>query len=77
MPAPERKKHVRCLVSKKWITPEENARWCEELNGFVSERGQKVVDNAEKSGTLQTDSFLNAIWCEWWQEDNPQGAHVD
>jgi len=77
MPAPERKEHVRCLVSKKWISPDDNARWCEELNGFVSERGQRVIDNAEKTGTIETDSFFRAIWSDWWQEDNPQGAHVD
>tara|TARA_Y100000385_G_scaffold89743_1_gene92324 strand:+ start:178 stop:411 length:234 start_codon:yes stop_codon:yes gene_type:complete len=77
MPAPERKEHVRCLVSNKWISPADNARWCKELNGFVSERGQRVLDNAEKTGTIQTDSLLHAIWSDWWSEDNPQGGYVD
>ena len=77
MTQPERNDYIRCLVTKKWIDPDHDARWCEELSGFVSKKGQVLVDNAEKSGTIQTDSFLNAIRCEWWAQDNPQGSEID
>jgi len=77
MTIPERKIPVRCLITKKWIRVESSARWSEEMQGFVSEKGQLYIDTVEKSGKLGQDSFVNAIWCEWWQADNPQGGVSD
>jgi hypothetical protein len=77
MPAPERKIPVRCLITKKWIRPESEARWSEELSGFVSKKGQLYIDTVYESGKIGSDSLVRTIWSEWWQEDNPQGGRVD
>ena len=80
MTQPEKKPddYVRCLLTNKWIEPHDgDARWCEELSGFVSKRGQVLFDNAEKSGTIESGSLLHIIWCDWWSQDNPQGSKID
>ena len=77
MPAPERKEHVRCLMTEKWIRPEDPARWSEELNGFVSEKGQRDIDSIKKSGTMGSNSRARMIWAEWWHQENQQKGFLD
>ncbi len=77
MPAPERKEHVRCLMTERWIAPEDSARWCEELNGFVSEKGQRDIDSIEKSGTMGSNPKARMICTEWWHENNQQRGFLD
>ena len=77
MPAPERKEHVRCLMTKKWIRPEDPAQWCEELKGFVSENGQRDIDSMEKSGILRSNGKAHVIWSDWWHLRNQQDGFLD
>ena len=77
MSVPERKEHVRCLMTGKWIRPEEPARWCKELFGFVSEKGQRDIDSIEKSGTMGSNPKARMIWAEWWHENNQQKGFLD
>jgi hypothetical protein len=64
-------------MTEKWITPEQQARWSEELNGFVSEKGQRDIDSMEKSGTIGSNPKARMIWSEWWHEENKQRGFLD
>jgi hypothetical protein len=77
MPEPERKEHVRCLMTERWIRREDPARWSEELNGFVSEKGQRDIDSIEKSGTMGSNPKARIIWSEWWHQENQQKGFLD
>ena len=66
-----------CFVTGHIMDYRDNARWTDEFNSWVSERGQQMIENSIKTGEIENNPEWEIIYAEWYAKDESTGAILD
>ena len=69
-----------CFITGKIIGKNDRARWTDEFDGWISERGQEIVEADARGPAPDPESLI--IFAEWYAKDEANAdagytAHLD
>jgi len=66
-----------CFITGHIIDKRDNARWTGEFDSWISERGQQLIENAQKTDNLESNREWKIVYAEWYSEDESRSAIMD
>jgi hypothetical protein len=62
-----------CFITGKIIGKNDRARWTDEFDGWISERGQEIVEADARGPAPDPESLI--IFAEWYAKDEANAAN--
>jgi len=62
-----------CFITGKIIGKNDRARWTDEFDGWISERGQEIVEADARGPAPDPESLI--IFAEWYAQDEAAAAN--